>query len=122
MMSATSIQDYRNPGRGRSQQKISGSHSWGYPLQRRYNDILRLSNASITGRLALRAHSSCDGMSAAGGRADISVDKVLKGANPGDLPIEQPTILELVVNVRTAKAIGLTILESFLVRADEVIE
>ena len=38
-MNATSIQDYRNPGRGRSRQKISGSHSWGYQLQRRYNDI-----------------------------------------------------------------------------------
>jgi putative tryptophan/tyrosine transport system substrate-binding protein len=54
-------------------------------------------------------------------RAGACIDKILKGANPADLPVEQPTKFELLINLKTAKAIGVRFHRRFIIRADDVI-
>ena len=98
-----------------------------------YQYRVRLAQLAVKTRLpamwGLREQAEVGGLMAyatdlrdLGRRAAIFVDKILKGAQPGDLPIEQPTKFELVINLKTAKALGLTIPPSLLLRADQVIE
>jgi len=94
---------------------------------------VRINTLALTARLPtiflLREYVEAGGLMSYGPsfpdlfrRAGDYVDKILRGAKPGDIPVEQPTKFDLIINLTTAKALGLSIPESFLVRADEVIE
>ena len=97
------------------------------------NNPIRISTLALGARMptiyASREHVAAGGLMGYGPnfpdqfrRAGDYVDKILRGAKPGDLPVEQPTKFDLVINLTTAKALGLTISESLLLRADEAIE
>ena len=97
-------------------------------LQRRRIAELAASNW-LPAMYGVRAHVEAGGLISYGAdykeilqRAAVFVDKILKGAKPSDLPVEQPTKFELVINLGTARALGLTIPRSVLARADHVIE
>jgi putative ABC transport system substrate-binding protein len=98
-----------------------------YEFQRRVADLL--TNARLPAIAAWRQFPEAGGLMSYGAdipemfrRAAVYVDKILRGAKPADLPVELPTTFELVINLKTAKALGLPIPQSLLQRADQVIE
>jgi putative ABC transport system substrate-binding protein len=86
--------------------------------QHRLPTICALPEYALSGGLLSYGPSYADNFR----RAASLVDRIVKGAKPADLPVEQPTKFELVINLKTAKALGLTIPPSLLQRADQVIE
>jgi putative ABC transport system substrate-binding protein len=112
-------------------QKADGMYLSGDPLPMAHRELV--SELALQHRLPVmylfRLHVEAGGLVSYGTdttdlhrRAAVYIDRVLKGAKPGDLPIQQPTRFELVINLKTAKALGLTIPGSILLRADRVIE
>ena len=113
--------------RGNAQALVLTADSLHFSLRRRVIDFA--AKARLPAAYAYREFVGAGGLIAYGPnfpdlyrRAAVYVDKILKGAKPGDLPIEQPTKFELVINLKTAKALGLRIPPSLLARADQVIE
>ena len=87
-------------------------------MRRRLPTVFGVSQFAEAGGLLAYGPSLADGFR----RAALYVDKILKGAKPADLPIAQPTKFELVINLKTAKVIGLAIPQAVLLRADRVIQ
>jgi putative ABC transport system substrate-binding protein len=115
---------------GKGQAEAALMLVWGPILNPRRKEVAEL---AVRSRLPTvfreREHVQAGGLMAYGPnipdlfrRAATYVDRILKGAKPADLPVEQPTKFELVVNLKTAKALGLTIPQSVLLRADETIQ
>jgi putative ABC transport system substrate-binding protein len=89
-----------------------------FVIQKRIPSMLELPELTAAGGLMSYGPSTVDLWA----RAAVLVDKILKGAKPADLPVEQPSMFKLVINLKTAKALGLTIPPPLLLRADQVIE
>jgi putative tryptophan/tyrosine transport system substrate-binding protein len=113
--------------RGRSDAFIVVSDPLFYLHRKRLAELA--AKARLPGMFPVQEYVEAGGLMAYGAsfrynfrRAAVYVDKILKGAKPADLPVEQPTKFELVINLKTAKAFGLTIPQSLLARADELIQ
>jgi putative ABC transport system substrate-binding protein len=97
---------------------LSGTHLAALALSFRLPSIHPFREGAVAGGLLSYAPSLTD----IAKRGSTYVDRILRGARPGDLPIEQPSKFELVINIKTANALGLTLPQSLLLRADQVIE